>query len=139
MADPNAGGLTKSKTILDQVMASLLEIRNNTPVGSYDDDENFFALKQQVGALGDQIDEARALAGADIDFVSTVVFPVQFLYDAVDYDLITGQLPRSPDDPRGLADKDPLLLTQESMRQEAAEAEAEPATNGYDQSSKGGA
>lgn len=121
----------QSKQILDQVRAELLDVRNNTPAGSYEEVESFYALKDKVGALSDQLDQARVLAGPDVDFINDEVAPVQFLYEAVDYDLTTGMLPRSPDDPRGLPDKDPLLLAQQDMRDEAAEAEAEPATNGY--------
>lgn len=137
MADPREGSLERAKQILDEVTSTLLDIRLNTPAEAFDDDAAFMEVKSRVGAQSDQIDLARAMAGPDLAFVDAEVFPAQFLYDSVDRDLLTGKLPRSPDDPVGLPDKDPDLLAQQTMRADAAEAEAEEATNGYEEVSDG--
>lgn len=131
------GSLAEAQSLLKQATSGLLEIRNNTPADYYDDPESMNALQKQVGALGDQVDLAAMMArtnDADVDFADNEVYPVQVLYRSVDSDLVSGRLPRSPEDPQDVPGQDPRFLQMQAMREDAADAEAEPATNGYDQS-----
>ena len=135
MADTKTGSLAKAQSLLKQTTTGLLKIRNTTPAGYDEDVDTMQALHAEIGALGDQLDLARQMAmanGADLTFQDTVIYPVARLYESVNSDFDMGLLPRLAEDPQGVPDADPYLLQMQAMREEAAEAEAEPATNGYD-------
>jgi len=130
------GSLVEAKGLLKQATTGLLKIRNDTPAGSYEDFESLNELQAQVGAFGDQVDLAAKMAitnGGGVEFAEAEVYPVWVLYQSVDADLITGRLPRDPEDPQGVPGKDPATLQMQAMRADAADYEAEEATNGYEE------
>lgn len=136
MADTKTGSLAKAQSLLTQATTGLLKIRNTTAPGYDEDADTMQALHAELGALGDQLDLGRQMAmanGADLTFQDTVIYPVAALYESVRSDLDSGMLPRLPEDPQDVPGTDPYQLQMQAMREEAAEYEAEDATNGYEE------
>jgi len=127
----------KARKLADLALKGLLDIRHNTPVDWADTPEGRSEVWERLWEQDALLDQARSLVFGQYDFIEEVLFPVKYLFDWVKRDGEEARLPRPSEDPTGVPGKDPTLLMQQSMREEAAEAAAEPATNGYDQSSAG--
>lgn len=119
MARTDKAGATALAT---RARVNLLRIRNETPVDWAEAEDGFKAIEGAIYAEEARLTEARRLV-ADlpdlVEFAGKVFEPVRILIESVLSDAYAGALPRSPNDPTGLPDKDPRTLARRSMAEDA--------------------
>ncbi len=132
--------LTEALGLVERAESELNKVRLETPADYMDTDEGRHDVTGQLRSIDDQyLEKAVVLMDGSSD-EDRATFGQKFasanrMLSYLAGEANEGRLPQSKNAPWPPHE----WAIEDSMRAEATEAEAEPATNGYDQSSQGGA
>jgi hypothetical protein len=135
--------LAKALGLIERAEQAMQKVRTETPVSYMDDDAAQGAVNKQMLGARDDLENAIEVmfsnpdqpAPDELDAFSKRNGPARRTFSYLTVEHQAGRLPQSKNAPWPPHE----WAIEDNMRAEATEAEAEPATNGYDQSSQGGA